>query len=144
MALGDLIEDAASPHARPDVTLEIRRDPGDDTPEPQLLRTPEIVHGLGNFLANALQFAYGRVTVTVAWTAREVTVLVVDDGPGFPLPLLGRLGEPYLSGRSGDTAHMGPGSFTAQTLPELPGAAGASVNGTEELGMRTCRERVDP
>src|SRR3546814_19215322 len=121
MALGDLIEDAASPHARPDVTLEIRRDPGDDTPEPQLLRTPEIVHGLGNFLANALQFAHGRVTVTVAWTAREVTVLVVDAGPGFPLPLLGRLAEPYLSGRSGATDHLGQGIFTHQPLLDPTG-----------------------
>lgn len=131
MALGDLIEDAAAPHARPDVEFTVLRDALDDTPEPHLARTPEIVHGLGNFLANAQQFAYGEVTVDVAWSAREVTVRIADDGPGFPLPLLGRLGEPYLSSRSGETGHMGLGIFIAQTLLERTGAQVTFTNAPE-------------
>jgi two-component system sensor histidine kinase RegB len=50
------------------------------------------------------------------------TVEIVDDGPGFPLHLLPRLGQPYLSGRSGGTEHMGLGIFIAQTLLERTGA----------------------
>lgn len=121
MALSDLIEDAAAPHQRPDVTLVVDRHAEDDTPEPQLVRTPEIVHGLGNFLANAQQFAATTVEVDLEWNSRHVTVRITDDGPGFPLALLGRLGEPYVSGRSGTSGHMGLGIFIAQTLIERTG-----------------------
>lgn len=131
MALGDLIEEAAAPHRRSDVEFTVLRETPDDSPEPHLARTPEIVHGLGNFLANAQQFAYSEVTVDVTWTAREVTVRIADDGPGFPLQLLGRLGEPYLSSRSGHTEHMGLGIFIAQTLLERTGARVSFTNAPE-------------
>ena len=47
-----------------------------------------------------------------AWTA----VIVEDDGPGFPIILLDRLGEPYVSTRAGQDGHMGLGVFIAKTL----------------------------
>ncbi|MFN4088377.1 MAG: ActS/PrrB/RegB family redox-sensitive histidine kinase [Alphaproteobacteria bacterium] len=128
MTLGDLVEDAAAPHARPEVTLAVVRRALDDSPEPHLARTPEIVHGLGNVLANALQFAYAEVSVLLTWDRHRVTVRVSDDGPGFPLQLLGRLGEPYLSGRSGETEHMGLGIFIAQTLIERTGGQVSFAN----------------
>ena len=51
-----------------------------------------------------------------------MTVEITDDGPGFMLHLLGRLGEPYLSTRSGAADHMGLGIFIAQSLLERSGA----------------------
>ena len=51
-----------------------------------------------------------------------MTVEIADDGPGFPLHLLGRLGEPYLSTRAGAADHMGLGIFIAQSLLERSGA----------------------
>src|SRR5229473_481019 len=35
--------------------------------EPQVARRPEIMHGLGNLIQNAIQFASREVTVTIAW-----------------------------------------------------------------------------
>lgn len=110
--------------------------------EPQVARRPEIMHGLGNLIQNAIQFASREVTATIAWDGDAVTVEIVDDGPGFPPHLLPRLGQPYLSnrapphfarpplakqpGRHGEPAaeaqHMGLGIFIAQTLLERTGA----------------------
>jgi two-component system, sensor histidine kinase RegB len=93
--------------------------------EPQVARSPEIMHGLGNLIQNAIQFARREVTATIAWDTDAVTVEIVDDGPGFPPHLLPRLGQPYLSGRQGhggEAQHMGLGIFIAQTLLERTGA----------------------
>jgi two-component system sensor histidine kinase RegB len=109
--------------------------------EPQVARRPEIMHGLGNLIQNAIQFASHEVTATIAWDCGTVTVEIVDDGPGFPSHLLPRLGQPYLSSRpppsvrpppakpadrhgepAGAAQHMGLGIFIAQTLLERTGA----------------------
>src|SRR5262249_24527126 len=52
--------------------------------EPVVPRSPEILHGLGNLIRNAVQFAQHEVTVTIYWDARTVSVDVSDDGLGFP------------------------------------------------------------
>jgi two-component system sensor histidine kinase RegB len=90
--------------------------------EPLVQRSAEIMHGLNNLIQNALQFAQGEVSVTTDWDKTSVSVEVADDGPGFPAHLLGRLGEPYLSTRAGDSNHMGLGIFIAQSLLERSGA----------------------
>ncbi len=90
--------------------------------EPLVRRSPEIMHGLNNLIQNAVQFARREVSVTIFWDPTTVTVEVADDGPGFPAHLLGRLGEPYLSTRAGDSNHMGLGIFIAQSLLERSGA----------------------
>ena len=93
-----------------------------DGDEPQVRRSPEIMHGLNNLIQNAVQFAHSEVSVTIHWDKATVTVEVADDGPGFPVNLLGRLGEPYLSTRAGAANHMGLGIFIAQSLLERSGA----------------------
>ncbi len=90
--------------------------------EPNVLRQPEMLHGIANFVQNAVQFARTRVVATVSWSARDVSVTVEDDGPGFSAAVLARLGEPYISSRSGSAGHMGLGVFIAQTLLSRTGA----------------------
>jgi two-component system sensor histidine kinase RegB len=85
-------------------------------------RTPEIMHGLGNLIQNAISFAHREVTVSASWDRERVAVEIGDDGTGFPPHLLSRLGQPYLSGRSGEGQHMGLGIFIAQSLLERGGA----------------------
>jgi two-component system sensor histidine kinase RegB len=80
-----------------------------------------------------VQFARREVTVTTFWDAKTVTVEISDDGPGFLLHLLGRLGEPYLSTRAGAADHMGLGIFIAQSLLERSGA-GLSFENLDEGG----------
>jgi two-component system sensor histidine kinase RegB len=127
-----LIELAAESHRRPEVALRIEEhaDPADPV-TPTLPRRPELIHGLGNLLQNAIEFAQEEVKVTIAWNATEISVTISDDGKGFPRELLDRLGDPYLSSgadvkkktaeRKGD--HMGLGIFIAQQLIERSGGA---------------------
>ena len=91
-------------------------------------RSPEIMHGLGNLIQNATQFARRGVDVTTSWSEETVAVDIVDDGPGFPQQVLARIGEPYISGRSGEAQHMGLGIFIAQSLLERTGARVSFAN----------------
>ena len=126
---GLLIELAAAPHARPHVALRIEFSPDPSEPrDPILPRRPEIMHGLGNLLQNAIEFAREEVKVMIAWTRTEIVITITDDGPGFPADVLRRMGDPYLSSggegldqgqRQGD--HMGLGIFIAQNLIERTG-----------------------
>ncbi|AWK86322.1 ActS/PrrB/RegB family redox-sensitive histidine kinase [Azospirillum thermophilum] len=118
-----LIETAAAPHRLGHISFVLERHGKGDIPEPVVRRAPEIIHGLGNFIQNAHQFANRQVTVAVAWDERATTITVMDDGPGYAPHLLGRIGEPYLSSRADRTGHMGLGIFIAQTLLEKTGAS---------------------
>ncbi len=123
-----LVELAAEAHLRPGIRLSIDLATDPVEPQPPLLpRRPEIMHGLGNLLQNAIEFAAKDVRVTIAWNRSEIAVTIADDGPGFPDDLLGQLGDPYVSrdqlsahsARQGD--HMGLGVFIAQNLIERTG-----------------------
>ncbi|HWK47586.1 MAG TPA: ActS/PrrB/RegB family redox-sensitive histidine kinase [Stellaceae bacterium] len=126
-----LVEAAGAPHQQAAITVEYRAHSpsGSDTQPPPVARSPEIMHGLGNIIQNAIQFARRRVQVTTGWDERLVTVEVADDGPGFSAHVLSRLGEPYLSGRDEEAEHMGLGIFIAETLLERTGATLDFVNG---------------
>jgi len=106
---------------------------GDGPPGQTLVlrRTPELIHGLGNLIQNALQFARARVEISAEYGPKTVVLKIVDDGPGFPPALLGRLGEPYVSGRGEDSDHMGLGIFIAATLLEHSGAHLSFSNGPQ-------------
>ncbi len=133
MSLPALVEIAAAPHrsGRVGLVLDAGPAPGPHgAAAPEVARSPGILHGLGNLIQNAVQYAHGEVRVAVAWDDARVTIGIQDDGPGFDPGLLDHLGEPYLSGRSagragdaeGDGEHMGLGVFIAQNLLERSGA----------------------
>lgn len=96
----------------------------DDSVEPQALRRPELMRGVASYLRNASQFAASKVEIGVEWSERHVSVLIDDDGPGFAPGILPKLGEPYVSSRTGIDGHMGLGVFIAETLL---GRIGATV-----------------
>jgi len=127
LTLVGLIEAAAGPHRRGDVDLLIEPMPLDGSDPPMVPRRPELIHGLGNLVQNAMQFARQRVTVRATWSGQEVRITIADDGPGFPPAVLARIGEPYVSDRRGrdagpdDGGHMGLGIFIASTLLEHTG-----------------------
>ena len=124
--LAALLDTVSQPYRRPGIDLRIETVNEPEEGAPRVRESPEMVHGLANLLQNAMQFARTTVTVTIDWTPPGVTVTIADDGPGFPPLLLGRLGEPYLSGRSAAAreagGNMGLGVFIAQTLLERSGA----------------------
>jgi two-component system, sensor histidine kinase RegB len=95
------------------------------------------VHGLGNLISNAADFAQSQVWVRAQWSAGELLIAVEDDGPGFAFEILERIGEPYVTSRPGSYAlgetelspadaftgqqGMGLGFFIAKTLIEQTG-----------------------
>jgi two-component system, sensor histidine kinase RegB len=122
-----LVQSAGEPHHRSGIRVVYgqgagRSADGAALEEPLVPSGPEIVHGLGNLIQNAVEFAVAEVNVTASWSEDTMAVDVVDDGPGFPAPLLGRIGEPYISARTATGAHMGLGIFIAQSLLERTGA----------------------
>ena len=133
LPISALVEAAAAQHQQRGVRLIFATAGSPPEDEPQVRRSPEILHGLNNLIQNAVQFARREVTVTTFWDVKTVTVEISDDGPGFLLHLLGRLGEPYLSTRAGAADHMGLGIFIAQSLLERSGA-GLTFENLEEGG----------
>ncbi|MEM7169182.1 MAG: ActS/PrrB/RegB family redox-sensitive histidine kinase [Pseudomonadota bacterium] len=101
-------------------------------PEPQFERHPEIIHGLGTLLQNAFQFARSRVLARLEWEKEQVSITIHDDGPGFDVTRMSRLGEPFFSTgerdcrKNGD--HMGLGIFIARSLLSHHGAQVSFMN----------------
>ena len=122
MALPMIVAEIAKPYINQNIRFEIEIDAKISSEPPQTFFGPEIQHGLGNIIQNAGQFAGHRVTARLHWTDQQVSVVIEDDGPGFPPYLLDRLGEPYLSGRIQKGENLGLGVFIAQTLLEGLGA----------------------
>lgn len=126
LSLQSLLEDAAGRHADHGrtVTITVESDAPESVRAPEIRRHPEMIHGLGNLIENAIGFATEKVDVAAKWTASEITIVIRDDGPGFPPHVLARLGEPYVSERaSGDRGGgLGLGFFIAKTLLERTGA----------------------
>jgi two-component system sensor histidine kinase RegB len=88
---------------------------------PLIRRTPELLHGLANLVANAVRHAGSAVTLTATTTANEVGVSVIDDGSGFSESVLPHLGEPFLGPSVSGSGGTGLGIFIATTLLERTG-----------------------
>jgi len=124
-----LVAEAAEPHADRGPVIELVLRAGDGAAMPEVVRRPEIIHGLRNLIQNAVDFAAGRVRIEVEWSPDLITLRIGDDGPGFAPQVLARIGEPWLrdrraqpgAGRKGYDG-MGMGLFIAKTLLERTGA----------------------
>ncbi|TVQ35589.1 MAG: sensor histidine kinase [Geminicoccaceae bacterium] len=89
--------------------------------EPAFPPTGEVRHALVNLLDNAVTYATHEVTVTLDVALERTILTFIDDGPGFPPEVLGRIGEPFTSTRSNDGTH-GLGVFIACTFLLRSGA----------------------
>ena len=135
MPLSTLIEETVAPYRDFGVTIKVRIAVA-GTSEPVGTRNPAILHGVGNILENAVDFARTTVEVNAWWNTETVEIVISDDGPGFAPDILKRIGEPYLSRRrSIDEAQsehggLGLGVFIARTLLERTGAKVSFTNRT--------------
>ena len=137
-SLGELIEEAASPHRNFGVDIRVDKQV-DDSQEPAWRRSPGLLYGLGNIIENAVDFAKSRVDIIARWDGETVSITIRDDGRGIPIDILPRLGQPYLSIRSGrggparalDRKGLGLGIFIAKTLLERSGAVISIRNAPE-------------
>ena len=131
--LETVVREAAEPHASRGkfVQFRIDRNIEHQQSQPAMARRPEIIHGLRNLIQNAVDFAQEQVNVDLSWSDTAITVRIMDDGPGFPASVFGRIGDPYVRQRrsteEGDPrpgyTGMGLGLFIAKTLLERSGAS---------------------
>ena len=161
MALGAVLDDIAAEYRSEDLEIRIETEESKE-PEPKIWRVPELIHGLGNFIANAADFAETRVSVRAGWTDKDLHISVEDDGPGFSPEILERIGEPYVTSRPGSYAlgetelepseafagqqGMGLGFFIAKTLIEQTGGRVHAQNragGGATVSVRWPRGAID-
>ncbi len=139
--LESLLREAAEPHAARGKVLHFLIQPAPDAPQkqPMLLRKPEVIHGLRNLIQNAVDFAKSAVWIEAEWSDKTVQVRIVDDGPGYPLNVIGRIGDPFVRSRRDDQdltlrpdyEGMGLGLFIAKTLLERSGAELSFANAAD-------------
>lgn len=163
LPLGALLDEVAGEYRDGDIEIAIELpQAGRAGSEPKVWRIPAFVHGLGNLIANAADFARTRVAIAASWDAAELRLWVEDDGPGFDPEILERIGEPYVTSRPGTDAlgntelgpadtfsgqqGMGLGFFIAKTLIEQTGGsvkAGNAQAGGARIGLRWPRGAID-
>ncbi len=131
-----LMEEVADPHRERGIELLLEQT--GDAPVPVTRRNAAVLYGLGNLLENAVDFAGSQVRFTCDWTPDLITFTIEDDGEGFPQNILEKIGEPFVSGRSGmketSGGGLGLGLFIAKTLLERNGAQLDFSNQTRKNG----------
>ena len=126
--IAEVIREAAEPHKDRGKAIEMvfESELDDLMDHPEVIRKPEIIHGLRNMIQNAVDFARSTVWIEALWNEEKITVRIMDDGPGYPLHLIGRIGDPLLKRRRSHSdlqsrpeyEGMGLGLFIAKTLLE--------------------------
>lgn len=117
-----LVETARTPYSVEGIEVTVAVGENAVGDEPYLPYGPEMVHGLGNLIQNAVQFAEREVLLQMTWTPETIGLTVQDDGPGFAPSVLSAIGEPYISTRAGSGENLGLGIFIAHTLLQRTGA----------------------
>ena len=153
LSVNQLLDEAAGPYRGSNIQIVIdagpvapQQDGSQSLAEPVGERRPGMIYGIGNIVENAVDFATAKVEIAARWSAREVVITVVDDGPGFSPEILDTIGEPYVTSRSaarstqhhgqhagkvdgaGGSGGLGLGFFIAKTLLERSGATLAFGN----------------
>jgi len=149
LPLSHLIEEVVAPHRLVAVPIEVKTKPAQEgaprgsLQEPVTERNPGVLYGLGNLVENAIDFAASKVDVEARWSKDEVTIVIADDGEGFPPHVLEQLGEPFVTTRRAPTERqeasdehigMGLGFFIAKTLLERSGASLELANRPQPKG----------
>lgn len=119
--LRTVLEDAAEPHMSRAKDIRI------NAANTSIRRDPAVIHALRNLIQNAVDFSERQVDISGRVDEAHLIVTIHDDGPGFPVGFIPRIGDPYLTSRR-TSAHrngyegMGLGLFIAKTLLERSGA----------------------
>ena len=88
-------------------------------------RTPEIIYGLRNFIANAVKFSKSIVKINLKSDQKIIEIKISDDGPGIPEDIIKIIGEPYIKSKSKElslNSGLGLGTFLGKTLLERKNA----------------------
>jgi two-component system sensor histidine kinase RegB len=141
-----LLHEVAQPYEGNGITVAIEVAAPLIDPPFMVRRSPELLHGLSNFVSNAVRHAGTRVDVRCDMADAAIAVTIVDDGAGFDAALLPQLGEPFLGPSRSGSGGTGLGIFIATTLLERTGAEIAfsnRVNGGAEVEIRWRRSHIE-
>jgi two-component system sensor histidine kinase RegB len=117
--VADLLKTIAADFLKEKPEIRFLLQVSNDANSIKLKQSAEIVHGIGVFIQNAIQFAQSQIRISVTINKRHhLTISIEDDGSGFAPHILSKLGEPYTSTRIDSGKNMGLGIFIAQTLLE--------------------------
>ena len=87
----------------------------------KITKSIEIVYGLRNFIGNANKFSSKNIFISLESNDEFTKIIIEDDGPGYPMDILSKIGEPYLksfSVRDKSKSGLGLGLFIGKTLLE--------------------------
>jgi two-component system sensor histidine kinase RegB len=136
-----VVREAAEPHQGRGKAMHFggTAETGNAVRQPNILRRPEIIHGLRNLVQNAVDFARANVWIDVEWSRDQVLVRIADDGPGYPPAIIDRIGDPFMRQRRTEARRftrpeyegMGLGLFIAKTLLQRTGAELSFANGSD-------------
>lgn len=142
LGLDVLLHEVAQTVAPARVTVRVNA----PSPQPHVRRSPELLHGLQNLVANAVRHAGSTVELRAASTATDVSITVLDDGAGFPGDILPHLGEPDLGPSHSGAGGTGLGIFIATTLIERTGGRltfSNRVEGGAQVDVRWPRAHIE-
>ncbi|MCR9110161.1 sensor histidine kinase RegB [Marivita sp. XM-24bin2] len=149
--LAEVVREAAEPHLNrgKDVLIDAQSLDESDFDPPLTLRRPEVIHGLRNLIQNAVDFARSTVWIEARWSDTTISVRIMDDGPGYPTNMLGRIGDPFVRNRRTERDRkarpeyegMGLGLFIAKTLLQRSGAELSFANGADRTSTGSSRHR---
>ena len=84
-------------------------------------RSIEVNYGLRNFIGNAAKFSKKKIEINLKSDHKITEIIIKDDGPGFPIDLIGKLGEPYIHSNKLEKdpkIGLGLGTFIGKNLLE--------------------------
>lgn len=87
-------------------------------------RKIEIIYALKNIIDNAIKFCKKKVVVKVFSYNKTICLNIADDGSGFPLDVMQKLGDPYIRSNFANKNKngLGLGVFISKTLLERTNA----------------------
>jgi two-component system sensor histidine kinase RegB len=87
-------------------------------------RKIEIIYALKNIIDNAIKFCKKKVVVKVFSHNKTICLNIADDGSGFPLDVMQKLGDPYIRSNfvNKNKNGLGLGIFISKTLLERTNA----------------------
>ena len=87
-------------------------------------RKIEIIYALKNIIDNAIKFCKKKVVVKVFSYNKTICLNIADDGSGFPLDVMQKLGDPYIRSNfvNKNKNGLGLGVFISKTLLERTNA----------------------
>lgn len=143
LALAALLREVSQPYEK---SKKIVFEASDGAAPLMLRRSPELLHGLSNLVANAARHAAQQVSLRADIVGSDLVVAISDDGPGFDAALLPQLGEPFLGPSRSGSGGTGLGIFIATTLLERTGGQIAFSNapsGGAKVEIRWRRTHIE-